>query len=237
MTTRSLSGQRTTRPRVGTAAQVVAAVVGSALFFVVLGVQDRASVGSLTRDPTVTAGVPWYTGIASSVGSLGWASAAAVATFGAVVVRHQDVRQRDGRGLDRPDRTFSTLGGLGAFSALLWVDDVLLLHDDVLYRIVDSELPVYAVYAALFVGWVWWAWPVLSTTSRGLLVVACVPLGASVLIDLLWDTDRDLRLLLEDGAKFCGIWLWALFAVHVALAAIVGEDLDDGVSHVPSVAP
>lgn len=189
------------------AAAIVAVLVSATVLFSLILVQDVTSVGSLTRDPTVTAEEPWYLGAASSLGAIGWATAAAVFGFAALIVR-----RAEGTG-------FGPLASAALLSLLLLVDDVFLLHDDILLRVLGSELPVYAAYAVL--GGLWLASTVrmLEPATALLLATSVCLLALSVVVDVAWASDADLRLVVEDGAKFAGIWLWALFAVAFSTAA------------------
>ncbi|MGB5760784.1 MAG: hypothetical protein WBM50_27970 [Acidimicrobiales bacterium] len=187
---------------------VLAVVVAGLAFFAVIYVQDVTPVGSLTRDPTVTAEEPWYLGAASSLGAIGWAAAAAFFGFAALLVR-------------RAGGVGSTSLALAAlYSLLLLVDDVFLLHDDILLRAIGSEIPVYAAYLALGAAWLASGFRLLEPPTALLLVLSTGLLGLSVTIDIAWQSDSDLRLVVEDGAKFIGIWLWALFALAMGTAAI-----------------
>lgn len=183
---------------------ITAVVSAAALFFAVIYVQNVAPIGSLTRDPTVTAEEPWYLGFASSLGVVGWAIAAGFFGLGAILVQ-----RRGGRGVD-------ALGLAVAYSLLLLVDDLYLLHDDILLRVVGSEEPVYAVYALLGILWATRARRYLNRPTAILLVATIAAMSSSLAIDLAWDSQSDLRLVAEDGLKFTGIWLWALFALALA---------------------
>ncbi len=177
-------------------------------FFAAIFVQDVAPVGSLTRDPTVTAEEPWYLGIASSLGAVGWAAAAAFFGFGALLVwRAAGVGSR-------------VLGLAALYSLLLLVDDVFLLHDDILLRAVGSERPIYAVYLVLGAAWLLSSFRMLEPPTMVLLLASTTLLGLSIVVDQIWQSDSDLRLVVEDGAKFIGIWLWALFAMAMGTSAV-----------------
>lgn len=186
---------------------VSAVVAGSLGLFLVIYFQNVTSVGSLTRDPTVTAGEPWYLGAASSLGAIGWAVAAGCFGFSAILVR-----RLGGTG-------WVSLAGATLFTLLLLIDDVFLLHDDIFLRLVGSELPIYGAYLAL--GALWFVLSVrrLTRNTLALLLTAALLLGLSIVVDQTWQTDSDLRLATEDGLKFAGIWLWALFALVLGIEA------------------
>ena len=192
------------------------------IFFAAIKVQTRAPVGLLTRDPQTTAEGPWYLGLASSLGIVGWSVAAALFAFGAAVVRSAGAR----------DRQFATLAWAAALTVLLLLDDLLLIHDDILYRAIGAEEPVLAVYGVVFLAWLLVYGSGVSGSARMPLALAVGWFGASVGVDLVWNSDSEWRLVVEDGAKFVGIWLWAVFAM-VLCAGCVASTLGRDDSAVP----
>jgi hypothetical protein len=176
-----------------------------------VAVQDSVAVGDLTRDATATTGTAWYIGSVSALGSLGWAAAAAISGFAALVVRHRDPS----------DQRFLRFGLLCAFTAFLALDDTLLLHEDVLLRLLGSELPIYAVYGLVGVTWLAWSRSEIAAENRPALVVALGGFALSVGVDLMWDSSSGARILVEDGAKFVGIWSWAAFVGFHSFSALV----------------
>ena len=113
-----------------------------------------------------------------------------------------------------------SLGLAGLYSFLLLIDDFFLLHDDILLRAFGSERPTYAAYAVLGVACLAPSIRRLERPSSILLVAAVAAFGLSVAVDQFWASDSDLRLVVEDGLKFIGIWLWALFSLAMTTAAI-----------------
>lgn len=191
------------KPRLVQQAPVVLllVVLVSIGLFVGVGLQDRVPAGDLTRDLAATTESAWYLGSVSSVGAFGWVAAAAGAGLVSLVLSATN-RHREHR------RSFAVLTGLSAWLAL---DDVLLLHEEPLRRVVGSELPIYLVYAAIGVWWLFRHWQSVPVALLPVLAVALTAMGGSVVIDMVWRSDADLRLLTEDGLKFVGIWSWALF--------------------------
>ena len=78
----------------------------------------------------------------------------------------------------------------------------------------------HGLFAVLAVVWLRAAWPVIPAAARPLLVAAGACLGVSLLVDVVWRADVELRLLVEDGAKFAGIWLWASVGLVWASIAV-----------------
>lgn len=190
-----------------------AIVVASVAVFVLIGIQDRAPVGDLTRDLAATTESAWYLGSVSSVGAFGWVVAGSVSGLAALVLAR--------RSTATPHRESLTI--IAALSFLLALDDVLLLHEDVFNRLLGSELPIYGLYAVVGAGWFLRHRADLPSQTIPTLVVAVAAMGGSVLVDLTWSSDADLRLLVEDGLKFLGIWSWALFAALYALDVLDGD--------------
>jgi len=101
---------------------------------------------------------------------------------------------------------------LGSFSVILFLDDSLLFHDEVLPDLGVPELAISATYALLGVGTLMIALPQLRRTGALPTFLAAVTLLAtSVLIDLVdprewWGPNGVFAV--EDGAKFIGIGLW-----------------------------
>lgn len=176
-------------------------VLASIALFVGVGLQDRVPAGDLTRDLAATTESAWYLGSVSSVGAFGWVVAGAGAGLVVLVLtatnRHQEHR-----------RSFAVLTGLSFWLAL---DDVLLLHEEPLRRLVGSELPIYLAYAVIGAWWLLRHGRSVPDALLPVLAVALTAMGGSVVIDMVWRSDADLRLLTEDGLKFIGIWSWALF--------------------------
>lgn len=185
--------------------------LGSIAVFVAVAVQSATPVGVLLRDPQDTTGSPWYLGVVSTVGLIGWACAATLFLGGASILRSIRGRRTARR----------SLLVVGALTTLLLVDDALLVHDDWLQRSANLEFVAYGVYVIVGLGWligfrreiVAGPWPVGA--------VALTSLALSVAVDVVFaDVGNDWRLLVEEGAKFAGIWTLAAYAALTAAASI-----------------
>lgn len=192
---------------------------GGLILFVAIAVQTKAPVGTLTRDPSETTGSPWYLGMTSSLGAVGWSSAAAAFALGAAVTYSLGGRRR----------TTASLATGSAFTLVLLVDDVLLLHDDVVPRILPvEEEGIFAAYAFAGIAWLAAYFREMQAAVLLLVGVAGLGLGTSVAIDLVWDSEGDWRLLAEDGTKFVGIWSWAAAAAFLAGGGVIDAARSDG---------
>lgn len=167
----------------------------------------------MMADPAVAAGGPFYLGFVSNVGALLWAALASIFLFSAWLHRAS--------GGDADERRFLLCSGL--FGGLLGLDDVFMLHDEVLadyqFLLVGSYGVVAALYAARFAS-------ILSRTAYPLLAAAVLMLGASAALDQLEDL-FSLSLadggFVEDGAKLFGIGTWLSYGLHTCSAMLKGE--------------
>lgn len=191
--------------RTGALVHVGAAAV-LAVIAIAASVSDVAS-GDLVRDPTAVLGGPFHAGVLSNIGVLGWTTAAAVSGFGAALV---------------PDRRFRRyLVATSALTAVLCLDDLLLIHDEVApdhLGIPENVVLVLlglaaAAYAMVF------RRELTAVADRWLLLAASLGwFGASVFLDVVADDwfGRH-HFLVEDGCKFVGIIAWAAFVALTTL--------------------
>lgn len=186
---------------------LVAAVVGAVAVVAAIGllaaVVDVPNE-DLTREPQVVLEGSAYVGALSNLGVLVFAVAAVAAGLAATVVRGRE------RGM---------FGAAAAVSALMLLDDLFLLHDVVYPRLGVPEAVVQAAYLLAIAAIVF-----LYRSEMGMVAVAgvVVTLGAwaaSVGMDtFLNNHPLNLDQLVEDGAKFVGIAVWA--AVWAGLAHV-----------------
>lgn len=156
----------------------------------------------LLRDPAPFTGEPFYLGAFSHFGVLAWWSAAMAGLLGGLALP--------------PGRSRRALLLGGAISALLAMDDLLLLHEEVLPVLLGlPERAVLAIHATLVAAYLWHyrAWH--RARGAGALVAGLGLAAASVVVDL---TEGG-SMLLEDTLKFGGICGWA--AYHLRAAAQV----------------
>lgn len=151
---------------------------------------------TLLLDPVATGGLPWYTGLISQLGAVVWCIAACAAAFGAAVSR-----------LDGRTGAFRFLLGACGVGTLMLVDDLFLLHSNVLPRVTGlSKTMVLATYALLIMLWLARSLGEIARTRVHLLVATGGALGLSVIADQL-----GLALWMEDGPKMLGILAWATY--------------------------
>lgn len=193
------------------------AYVPVVLLVMALVVVERAKgipIGELTRDAAKVDGVAPYAGFVSNLGALIWCVAAVVTLMAAVLYRR--ARGWDGWTV--------LLLFAGAFSTLLLVDDLFLLHDEI--------LPVYAniPQKAVLLGYVLLAGAFVALFYRQIRVTAFAPLAlaavffaASIVVDeALGTSDFEITLLgdtllarnlFEDGFKLLGLVSWCGYLI------------------------
>jgi hypothetical protein len=158
----------------------------------------------LLLDPAHVGGRPWYTGLVSNLGVLGWTTATVAAAGGGWLGR---IAGRAGAA--------EMLRGGALLSGLLLLDDLFQLHIIVPPMVGMPQGVFSAGYVGLAGWWIIETRRELSRTRWPLLVAALGALGLSVVSDRL-GSGRGAALVLEDSAKFLGILAWALFFVLTA---------------------
>lgn len=221
----------------GTVLALTGAIVGlSVLGFAAIRTQGNIPVGLLTRDPAATTGSAWYLGLTSQIGMIGWAVAAAVFGFAALLVTMAARNPATGTETDSGRPRWALLLALGAaWSTVMLFDDMFLLHDDLLKRALGSETPMVLAYAALLGAWLALVVRTLPPVTYGPLAAALTGFAVSVLVDFAWTANDPTRLAIEDGAKFLGIWSWALFAVVLGATVLTDDGARDAIGTSPSV--
>lgn len=171
--------------------------------------------GFFSRDPALVLDAHPLIGLQSHIGVLIWFATGAVCLFSAALLWTA--------GADRSRSRFLMWAGI--FSIVLALDDLILLHDVLIYRIGDrlepilgvddppgfSELGLYTLYFVGFAAFAWIYRRTLVTRHRGWLVLALVLFAASVAIDLVQHRLGAGRLFFEDGFKLLGIVGWAVY--------------------------
>ena len=186
------------------------AVVPALVIYVAALVLNRAAgiddLQLVIRDLAQTCRQPLAVGLISNLGYLLWMAAATVCCFGV---------SSGLAGGGRRVRELLLCGG--AFSLLLCLDDMFLLHDK--YIGADFLYITYAIFALLIL----FRYRDLVVWMGGLtFVVAVALLGGSVVLDKLQDLlpwrYSDVQLV-EEGLKFVGIACWLCFWWQASAAA------------------
>ncbi len=182
------------------------------VLWIVVLVQDAVPVDELVLDKASDRAVPWYAGLISSLGILLWAMTVCACAATAFVAYHGN-------------RTAATKAFRGAaiFFGLLLLDDLFLLHSDVIPALIPvSKHAILLIEAGLGLIWLVPAWQEIRRTRWEMLASAGVGFGTSILVDVLLEEagSGTLVLVLEDGAKFLGGVALATWAVVTAADVI-----------------
>lgn len=190
-------------------AVVAAIAVNVVIFLVALLIARKLEIGVTTiyRDPTAVGGLPFVTGWASGLGAAAWISGGAVCLFSAFVVRPVS----------------GSLAMLGLLTLAMGLDDLLMIHEEVIPRLGGMEAHLMVVYAILASAW--FVFLYAPKTLYGLIFVAAFgALGSSAIIDVVlgpvFDFPETMEGLVEDVGKEVGITLWLIFCLHYAYGEI-----------------
>lgn len=186
------------------------ALAGIPLLAVVLGkLLWDIPPGDMLRDPAQVMDAPVYTGVISNLGLVLWGSTATLCVLAA--------------SLSRRLRGYWTYAA--ALTLLLFADDWLLLHDEVLPDAFGlPDLLVYAVYGLAVIFYLLRYRAVLLAGEWVLLLAALGWFAVSVGVDQLDGIVEVPGLYLwEDGAKLLGIVTWLLFHGRLARADLIAS--------------
>lgn len=197
------------------------AVIWSAGLVVLVAVtlQRQVPYDELLLDPNNLAGVPWYTGLVSNLGILGWTTATSTGFFGAWIASYGG----------RPAATRMLLEG-SALSTVLLFDDLFQLHVLVGPLFGLPKYVAYLAYLALAGHWAVSHRHELRRTRLELLLASggafAISIGFDQIAGPLTLLSAGQRLLVEDAAKFLGVLAWAdyfLLTSGAIVTSIVAE--------------
>lgn len=151
-----------------------------------------------------------YFGMVSNIGVLYWAAAASCCALAALVVPRQD--GRDGV------RDFLLAAAL--FTGLLCVDDLFLLHEELLPKLGIPQKLILIGYVVLALFYLWRQWPVIRRHEPALFLASVGFLGLSVVVDYFNHSDRQVLLLIEDAAKLMGVAGWGTYHIRFAVHSL-----------------
>jgi hypothetical protein len=177
---------------------------GSILAFV--AAQRSVGLEQLFLDPAYLAGEPWYTGVLSDLGVLGWASATVTALWGGWVASQTG----------RPSAA-RFLRAAALVSIVLLADDLFQLHADVLRFVGLPKGIRQLVIVAPAVAWLLRYAADIARTRWVILVGALTGFAVSLLVDGLAAPGSTVGLFVEDSAKLLGVLAWTQYMVLTSL--------------------
>jgi hypothetical protein len=186
-----------------------------------IGVQAQVPVTVLVRDPAQLAKYPFYTGLVSYIGILGWCFCATACFLSSAVLGHR-----------RGQPPFLLAGIL---TTVLGLDDLFILHEEAfpLYLGI-SERVVLLVYAVLMLAVLLALVRTVLRTDFLLLAFAFIFLGSSVVLDL-GPFGQGLNYLLDDGLKLIGIMGWTAYWTRTGVQYVRQAIEDPLASGAPSL--
>jgi hypothetical protein len=184
------------------------ALIGSLILAIVITDQPGYV---FTGDPAAITNQPFYLGAFSNIGILFWCAASTICFFASALLKDLPNKIQDRRFL------FNS----GLVTTLLLLDDLFLLHEDVLPRKFGiPEKMVYVAYAVIVAFY-------LLRFSKNIVQTNFIPLflafglfAMSVLNDktkFFIDYSQDLHSVAEDGSKLLGIFCWFIYFAVVSL--------------------
>jgi hypothetical protein len=195
---------------------VLAAVLLGAVVFIHFW--RGTSFAAFMRDPAAHVGAPAYVGAISHIGIIMWAAAAAICLFSAWTIWRWAERTGQHAERDREDVRFLGWSGLGTL--YLALDDVMLLHEDIIIRLTGlSEEIILVTYIAVFALYLVRFRRAILRAEYALFLIALCFLGLMVVQDAFLPYS-DVQLFFEDGAKLIAIIFWLIFFARTGAAAV-----------------
>ena len=195
---------------------LVFAIVPPALLVIVAALQPWVPPDQLFRDPLSAADTaaaegalccPSYFGLISNLGILLWAGTAAICVLASLVFNT--------RPQCRYLASFFLCGGL--LSGWLALDDLYQIHE----RTPDPvEVMIFAAYALFVLAYLVAFRRVIAASGSVLIGLSLAFFAVSVVVDSLLAPGSLWQRVGEDGSKFMGIHLWAIFHLRAAWLAL-----------------
>lgn len=167
-------------------------------------------IWKLAKDPAQVIGFEPYIGLLSNWGALLWMSAGVICLFSSLAMKNQKA----------PFRAYRFLLVSGVLSFLLAVDDIFLLHDEVLPRLLDMpEFFFYLIYIVIFGSYLLYFWRDISKYDYLLFMAAFVLL----LVSRGFFLPRVLReyMTTNDMLKYFGIVFWLAFFYRASMQEVI----------------
>lgn len=149
-----------------------------------------------------------YYGFVSNLGIFLWVATSAVCLFSATIFSQWE----NTKALFR----FAVTAGL--FSAWLAMDDAFLLHEIVFPKIGVPQFLVLAVYVLLAFSYIIASWRVVFSSEYWILALGVGAVAISLGVDQFFHSLDPMIVIIEDSAKFFGLFCW--FAFHAVTLVV-----------------
>ena len=146
-------------------------------------------------------------GMMSQAGLLLWSATAAIALFGALVLRINAA----------PAGHQAQLVFAGLLTGWLVLDDAYLLHESILPGLGIPQMMIQIAYAVAALIYLWLNRVLIRQAEWPILLAAGASMAASIGLDLVVESRSDAAVIIEDALKFYGYVLWSVF--HIATTA------------------
>ena len=184
--------------------------LGGAGFTLLVSKVTGLQVWKLARDPAEVIHFPPYIGLLSHWSIMLWISAAVISLFGAVLMKKQKATGGNLR--------FITASG--AFSLFLGLDDLFMLHDNILPKLLKApEAIFYALYLVIILAYLLIFFTKILEYDYLLLAASILLFGLSrrAFITLPF---LDRYITISDMLKYSGIVFWLAFFYRATLQEI-----------------
>ena len=192
-------------------------VVASLLLVVLVLIvwqQPFVPVEYITRDPAAIAIHPAYYGALSNLGVLLWGASVTSCLLGALITKLLSDRWE----------IVSFFVAFGTLSAMLCLDDLFMLHENVLPKKLGiPEEVLFVLYAIALASMLLHFRKILFKTQPAILGASLLLFALSLFSDLvpmLASLPRDNLFAIEDGSKFVAIFVWFSYFLWVTVEKI-----------------
>ncbi|BAU63128.1 hypothetical protein STA3757_04860 [Stanieria sp. NIES-3757] len=170
--------------------------------------QSHLDMEILTRDPAAVAATHPLTGMISNIGILLWCSCAAICLFCFKLLKNKP--------LNREFSSFFLLSGY--LTAILVLDDLFLLHEDIFPKYLNiSEKVVLCTYAIVILLYLAKFKKLILKTDFFFLFLSFIFFSLSILSEIMIKKDL---IMLEDWLKLFGIVNWLAYFTRVCFQQI-----------------
>lgn len=178
------------------------------IFLAVIALQPWAEAKWMFLDPLTAAELSTdccrtYYGFASTVGVMLWVATAAICLFSAVLIAMWK--------LDKNLLKFAATAGV--LTGWLALDDAFLVHELVLPSLGVPQNLVLAIYVVLALAYAGASWRIIIANDFWLLLIGGGAFAVSLGVDTVFQSLDPALVLIEDSAKFFGIFCWASFHI------------------------